>query len=102
MKFSWGRVALMGIVMLQGGMLGCGSETSSAADPRKQCGQLREQLVGIQMQNVTADHEQHRAAFRAALGDRFLANCVDEMPADERDCALAAKDAAALVACHAN
>ena len=54
------------------------------------------------MQNVTADLEQHRAAYRAALDDRFLARCVDEMPADERDCALAAKNAAALVACHSN
>ena len=81
--------------------VGCGSETSSAADPRQRCEQLREQLVSIQMQNVTADVEQHRASYRAAFDDRFLSHCIDEMPAEERDCAIAAKDAAALVACHA-
>lgn len=62
--------------------------------------QLRERLVDVQMQTVTTDREQHRAAFHAALGARFVTQCTDEMSDDERACALAAKDAAALVACH--
>lgn len=96
MKFLWGWVAVCGVAV------GCGTDASNAADPRERCEQLRERLVSIQMQNVTADLEQHRAAYRAALDDRFLARCVDEMPADERDCALAANDAAALASCHTN
>jgi hypothetical protein len=97
MNTGWsGRLALaLGVLVA-----GCGSGSSGAGDARKQCAQLEERLVDIQMQNVTADREQHRAAYRAALDDRFAAHCLDEMSADERDCVLAANDAAALVACH--
>lgn len=98
MQSRWGWAAARNIALVAG--MGCGSESSGAADPHRQCTQLREQLVGIQMQNVTADVDQHRAAYRAALGDSFITRCVDEMSAEDRECELTAKDAAALLACH--
>ena len=92
---SW-SVALMVV------MAACGSERAVIDDGQRDCAQLRDRLVEIQMQSVTTDRDEVRAAFRASLGDRFIAHCLGEMSDDERACALAANDAAALSACHAD
>jgi len=70
------KVGLVGLVLGVCCVVSCGTEPSPAPDPRKECERLREELVELQMQRVTTDHEQHRAAFRAALGDRFVDDCV--------------------------
>lgn len=60
---------------------------------------LRDHLVDVQLQSVTADREQHQAALKAALDVAFVGDCVERMDDEARDCRLAAHDAAALVAC---
>lgn len=78
---------------------GVGDGDGATETPREQCVRLRDHLVDVQLQSVTADREQHQAALRAALDVAFVADCVERMDDDARACRLAAHDAAALVAC---
>ncbi len=78
---------------------GAGDGDGATETPRERCLRLRDHLVDVQLQSVTADRDQHQAALRAALDVAFVAECVERMDDEARDCRLAAADAAALVAC---
>ncbi len=78
---------------------GAGDGDGATETPREQCLRLRDHLVDVQLQSVTADREQHQAALKAALDVAFVGDCVERMDDEARDCRLAAHDAAALVAC---
>lgn len=78
---------------------GAGDGDGATETPREQCLRLRDHLVDVQLQSVTADRDQHQAALRAALDVAFVADCVERMDDEARACRLAASDAASLVAC---
>ncbi len=65
---------------------------------RSDCEALREHMVTLRMETVTADHDQHRAALRASL-DGFVITCPDSTTPEQLRCSLAAGDFRALAAC---
>ncbi len=78
-------------------LTGCASDSGRVSPT--DCARLRDHLVDLRMQSVTADHDQHRAALRAALGASFLTSCVELTTEVQLRCALRARDAEALGAC---
>lgn len=75
----------------------CSSD--SEAISRKDCERLREHLIDVRMQSVTADQDQHRVALRSALDESFITSCVESNGSTYLQCALAAADSDALLAC---
>jgi hypothetical protein len=80
-------------------LLACSSGSESDAVSRQDCERLRAHLVELRMQSVTADHDQHRIAIRSSLDDSFISSCVENNAASALQCAMAAKDSDALLAC---
>lgn len=75
----------------------CWSESVEVS--RKDCERLRDHLVELRMQSVTADHDQHLIAIRSSLDEDFVTTCVDGARASYIECALAAADSDGLGAC---
>lgn len=93
-------MAVVGVVAgLAMAACGAGDGDGATETPRERCLRLKDHLVDVQLQSVTVDRAQHQAALRAALDVAFVADCVERMDDEARDCRLAASDAAALVAC---
>jgi hypothetical protein len=81
---------------------GCGAEAEAERDARRECERLRDRVVELRSATVTADHAAHRAAMTAALdqGPRpFIDDCTERWTDEQRACALAAADSAALADC---
>ena len=78
-------------------LVSCSSE--SDAVNRKECEQLRDHIVELRMQSVTADREEHRKAIRSAFGEDFIESCIESTPSNEIQCALASNDGDSLRAC---
>jgi hypothetical protein len=79
----------------------CASESAEPAElTRKDCERLRDHLIELRMESVTADQEQHRMALRAAM-DGFVPRCQNETSTDQLQCGLLAKDSHALAGCGA-
>ena len=99
------RLAQLTIAILVTGALAslpsCWSESDSDSVTRKDCDRLREHLIDVRMQSVTADHAQHRIAIASSLDEYFLSSCVDGMTSSYVECAHAARDSDALAACAA-
>ncbi len=66
---------------------------------RTQCAELRDHMVELRLASVTADVDQHRASIRAALGEDFLASCLERTSDADLRCGLAARDSESLVTC---
>lgn len=77
----------------------CFSESEPDVVGRQECERLRDHLVELRMNGVSADHEQHRNALRSALGDSFVIACVERTTPSHVRCALAATDSDTLLAC---
>ena len=77
----------------------CSSESDSDAVSRRDCERMRDHLVELRMQSVTADQDQHRIAIRSALDESFVSACVENTTESQLHCALTAKDTDALAAC---
>ncbi|MCL4227652.1 MAG: hypothetical protein KJZ91_24570 [Myxococcales bacterium] len=75
----------------------CGTDSDRVS--RRDCERLRDHVIELRMSSGTADHDQHRAALRAGLGDGFVSSCVEQRTGDGLRCALAARDDHALAAC---
>lgn len=75
----------------------CGTDSDRVS--RRDCERLRDHVIELRMSSVTADHDQHRAALRASLGDGYVSSCVEQRTGDGLRCALAARDDHALAAC---
>jgi hypothetical protein len=78
-------------------LIGCSSDPDGVS--RKDCQRLRDHLIDIRMQSVTADAEQHRAALEAIAGESFITTCVDQTTEEQLHCALASRDGDALTHC---
>lgn len=76
----------------------CGAASNDPVS-RQDCERLRDHVVELRMQSVTADRGQHRTALRATLDDTFISSCVESTTADHLKCVLAAKDSDSLVSC---
>jgi hypothetical protein len=63
------------------------------------CERLREHVVALRMETVTADHAQHRAAIHLSL-DPLVATCAESTTAEQLRCSLAAGDFRALANCN--
>ncbi len=87
-------LALAGALAL---VVGCGAEPDTVT--RRDCERLRDHLIELRMDTVTADVEHHRAALRAALGDAFVTGCTDTTTEQELRCALGAHTHDQLIAC---
>lgn len=78
-------------------LLACSSDEHDGVS-RTDCEKLRDHVVDLRMETVTADHDQHRAALRSSLGD-FVTTCTDSTSPEQLRCSLAAADFASLAAC---
>ena len=83
--------------------MGCaGSSPDENPEPR-QCEQLRDHLVDLQVAQIHIatgiDREAHRSALSKALGDEFLTACTAKMSASQVECALGAADATTAAGC---
>ena len=76
----------------------CSSDDSDGVS-RQDCARMRDHMIELRMQSVTADQDQHRAALRSALGETFISSCVELTSASQLRCSLAAAAPAALTAC---
>jgi hypothetical protein len=74
-------------------------DSDSDAVSRQDCERLRDHLIDVRMQSVTADQDQHRIALRSALDDSFITSCVESTDRSYLHCALAATSSDALLAC---
>lgn len=78
--------------------IGC----ATSSEPEKQgtaaCQQLREHVIDLRVAEIHQDQEAHRTAIRQALGDNYLASCLDE-PRERFDCERQAKDIDSLRNC---
>ncbi len=83
-------------------LLGCAERSNEPApsptlDDR--CGSLRDHLVALRLDGVTADRAKHERAHREALGAGFLEDCAKSRDDAQLSCALAATDSGAVSAC---
>lgn len=95
MRFA--QVFTLVIVSASLSLTACSSDSEPIS--RKDCERLREHLIDVRMQSVTADQDQHRIALRSSLDDSFITSCVETNSAAYLQCALAAVDSDALLAC---
>jgi hypothetical protein len=91
--------AMRGIVILLCASLVACTSPSDAVD-RRQCERLRDHLVELRLRTTSAelDASQHRRAFTQALGEGFLASCL-QLDRAALDCGLRADDLASATAC---
>lgn len=78
-KFCWVWIAVL--------FVGCDEparESESKDDVRRRCGQARARLVEERLEGVTLDRDQHRRALTDALGEKFIASCVEQRAAEEK------------------
>jgi hypothetical protein len=73
--------------------------TESGGVSRRDCERLRDHVIDLRLQSVTADREQHRAALTTSLGDAFVTECASATSDMHLRCALAANDEESLAAC---
>jgi hypothetical protein len=86
------------LLALSASLIACGADSSDAVTTND-CEHLREHLVEVRMQTVTADHAQHRMALRASLDEAFISSCVEATSTEQMKCALSAKSGDELAAC---
>ena len=71
----------------------------SAEDEQRPCDRLRQHIIDLRIDSVPeADRAAHRAAMSQALGTTLDAEC-KALTAKQFDCALAAKETAAIASC---
>lgn len=75
----------------------CSSDSDDVS--RRDCERLRDHLIEVRLEAVTADREQHRAALEAAVGSSFIDGCLEQMSPGHLRCSLAASDSSALAEC---
>jgi len=75
----------------------CSSDANEVS--RTECQRLRDHLIDLRMETVTADRDQHRAAFEAAMGEPFVRHCSTGLTAAQLRCSLDASDTDELTAC---
>lgn len=78
----------------------CSDEDLSSSSPtREDCEALRDRMVDLRLESVTADRAQHEANLKEALGSSFVDRCVGKMARTEVRCGLDAANGEALLAC---
>lgn len=70
----------------------------------RKCMRYRDQLVGLRLSDLPAAHPDsvaaaHREAMTTALGNDFIASCVQNVGNAALECALAARDVSAAARC---
>ena len=84
-------------------LVSCASSNSDESPEPRQCEQLRDHLVDLQVGQIHIatgiDREAHRSALSKALGDDFIGSCTGKMSASQVECALAAGDPTAAAGC---
>src|SRR5258706_11150322 len=78
---------------------GCGAGGDPEEVSRRDCERLRDHVLSVRLESVTADVDQHRAALAATLGASYIDRCVTDVAPDELRCLMKAGDAAALASC---
>lgn len=63
------------LLMLSAGCWESAAEREPAEDAHAACAHLRDHLVDLDLENVSADRDAHRAALEHALGDGFVDEC---------------------------
>lgn len=76
-----------------------GQDSASDDDAHARCAQLRDHLVDLDVQYVTADRDAHRAAVAHALGDRYVEDCAAHRSPSVVTCELAAGTLATAAHC---
>lgn len=77
-----------------------GDDDSAERAPNPPCEQLREHVISLRLATVHGnDREVHRGPMRDALGADFIRYCEEHYSSSELQCALAAADTAAAMAC---
>lgn len=81
-------------------LVGCASEEDDREAQARQCSHLRDHLIELNLANATnVDRTAHRKAMRQALGETFVATCVEKLSARQVTCALKARDSRAAGVC---
>ena len=83
-------------------LLACAGESPPDDPPddrRSRCVALRDHLANLRVPAEATDAEAHRAAMRDALGEAFVAQCLDQYADDTVACALAAPDSESTALC---
>lgn len=90
---------LMSLLMF----VGCGSLDDDGPPSPRRCEQLRDHLVGLQLQDIHIasgiDREAHRMAMTSALGNDFVASCTGKLVDSQVTCALDATESVVAAAC---
>lgn len=94
MRSRFARVATLFAIAA---LVACGGEAEEVT--RRDCERLREHLIDMRMESVTADRDQHRAALEAVIGPSFIDGCREQISSVQLRCSLAAADTSALAAC---
>lgn len=69
----------------------CASDSEPERQSTTACARLREHVIDLRVSEIQQDRDAHRAALRKALGDSYIATCVDE-PRERFDCEMKAID----------
>jgi hypothetical protein len=78
---------------------GCSEDPPS---PQQRCDELRDHLVNLRLSDVSTpdvDLAAHRSAMTAALGTRFVDNCVSAFTDKQIRCVMAATDSQTAADC---
>jgi hypothetical protein len=79
-------------------LVACGGGGDESVEAR--CERVRDRLVDLELADAAAvDRAAHAKAMRNALGRDFVARCASSLTDSQRDCVLAARDAASASAC---
>jgi len=88
------------IVVLSGAACSESEPPAERGDGRRErCIQLRDRTVDFRLESVEVDREQHRAALRNALGERYVKQCEETHSDAQLECALRAPDKQAVEQC---
>lgn len=100
LPFSAHKLPMRGAVVIALLVAACASDEEHAID-RKGCEQYRDHLVELRLHDAssTFDVQQHRAAMKQALGERFISSCEKQVSSSELRCALRASTSLEASAC---
>ena len=78
-KFCWVWIALLFVACDEPA-----GDSEAKNDLRAQCTEERARLVEERLERVTSDRDQHRRSMTEALGERFIAACIERHSQEER------------------
>lgn len=97
-RSQWSAALAFSLLSSLSSLAACDSGSDTVS--RRDCQGLRDHMIDLRMASVTADQVKQRIALRAALGESFIASCIDSTSETELRCALAATDSQAVAACN--